>query len=289
MSEQAIGIGASHAAAQRSVRRIQPSTGIAPVDFGELWRYRELLWNFLLRDLRARYKQTFLGPMWAILRPVLSMVLFSAVFGGLAGFDKKTSVPYPLFLYAGMLPWNYFTSSLTGASMSLVNNSSLMAKTYFPRLYAPLAAAAAPLVDIVIALSIIFGLFGYYHRWPSWHMIFLPLFFLLAGLSALGVGLWLSGLTVRYRDVVFTLPFAIQLLMYTTPVLYPSSVIPASFRWILALNPITAVVDGTRWSLLGVSPPDVTVLAGSSALALVLLVTGLYYFRQTERTIVDLL
>lgn len=289
MAEQAIEVGASHAEARRSVRRIQPSSGIVPVDFPELWRYRELLWNFVVRDVKSRYKQTLLGPLWAFLRPLISMVLFSAVFGGLAGFDKKTNVPYPLFLYAGMLPWNYFTSSLTGTSSSLVNNSNLLTKAYFPRLYAPLAAAAAPLVDIVIALSIVVGLFGYYHRPPSWHVVFLPLFFLLASLVAVGIGLWLAGLTVRYRDVVYTLPFAIQIVMYTTPVLYPTTVIPERFRWLLALNPVTAIVDGSRWSLLGVSPPDPTVVAVSSSLALFLLVTGLYYFRRTERTIVDMI
>jgi lipopolysaccharide transport system permease protein len=273
----------------RRVRRIQPSRGFIPIDFGELWRYRELLHRLVFRDVKARYKQTFLGPVWAILRPVVTMIVMSAIFGGLAGFTSGTDIPYPLYLYAGTLVWTYFASSLTGSSSSLLSYGGLMGKAYFPRLYAPLSAVTAPLVDFVIALSVVFLLFGYYQRWPSWHVVFLPFFVLLALVAGLGVGLWLSGVAVRYRDVVFTLPFVIQLWYFATPVVYPVSKVPEPYRSLLALNPMTAVVDGFRWSLLGITPPNVGVLVGSAFFALLLLAGGLFYFRRTERTIVDMM
>jgi lipopolysaccharide transport system permease protein len=260
-----------------------------PIDFEELWRYRELLHRLVFRDVKARYKQTYLGPAWAVLRPLVSMVLMAAVFGGLAGFSSGSNIPYPLFLYSGILVWTYFSSALTQSASSLLQYGGLLGKAYFPRLYAPLAAASAPLVDFVLALSIVFGLFAYFGRWPSWHIVFLPLFVLMAMVGGLSVGLWLAGLSVRYRDVPFTLPFVIQLWFYATPVLYPVQRLPEPFRTLLVLNPLTSVVEGFRWSLLGVNAPDVGVLAGSGALALLLFVGGLFHFRRTERTIVDLI
>jgi lipopolysaccharide transport system permease protein len=271
------------------MRRIQPSRGFIPIDFAELWRYRELLFRLVWRDVKARYKQTMLGPLWAVLRPLVSMVLMAAIFGGLAGFKSGTSVPYPLFLYGGLLVWTYFSSAITGSSSSLLNYAGMLGKAYFPRLFAPFAAVTAPLVDFGIALLIVFGLFGYYGRWPSWHIVFLPFFVLLAGLAGLGVGLWLCGISVRFRDVPFTLPFAIQIWFYVTPVLYPVSKLPRPFSTLLALNPVTSVVDGFKWSLLGITPPNVPVVIGSSFFVLALLVGGLFFFRRTERTIVDML
>lgn len=271
------------------VRRIQPSSGLVPVDFAEIWRYRELLFHFLWRDARARYKQTFLGPLWAVLRPFVSMILMAAIFGGLAGFNSGTDVPYPIFLYTGLLGWTYFNSALLGVSSSVLNNSALLAKAYFPRLYAPLASATVPLLDFVLALTIVFGLFAWYARWPSWHIVLLPFFVLLALLASLGVGLWLAGISVRYRDVPFALPFVIQLWFYVTPILYPITFLPRWARPLLALNPMTAVIDGVRWSLVGISPPDTSVLLVSIAVASFLVATGLFAFRRTERTIVDML
>jgi lipopolysaccharide transport system permease protein len=271
------------------MRRIQPSRGFIPIDFSELWRYRELLFRLVWRDVKARYKQTVLGPVWAILRPLVSMVLMAAIFGGLAGFKSGSDVPYPLFLYGGLLVWTYFSSAITSSSSSLLNYSGMLGKAYFPRLYAPFAAVTAPLVDLGIALVIIFGLFGYYGRWPSWHIVFLPCFVGLAGLAGLGVGLWLCGASVRFRDVPFTLPFAVQLWFYVTPVLYPVSKLPEPFRTLLVLNPMTAVVDGFKWSLLGITPPNVPIVVGSSVFTLALVFAGLFYFRRTERTIVDML
>jgi lipopolysaccharide transport system permease protein len=271
------------------MRRIQPSRGFIPIDFAELWRYRELLYRLVWRDVKARYKQTFLGPIWAILRPLVSMVIMAAVFGGLAGFQSGSNVPYPLFLYGGLLVWTYFSSAITGSSTSLLNYSGMLGKAYFPRLYAPFAAVTAPLVDLGLALVIVFGLFGYYSRWPSWHVVFLPFFVALAGLAGLGVGLWLCGAAVRFRDVPFTLPFVVQIWFYVTPVLYPVSKLPEPFSTLLVLNPMTAVVDGFKWSLLGITPPNVPVVIGSAAFAFALSIAGLFFFRRTERTIVDML
>lgn len=271
------------------VRRIKPSRGFVPIDVGELWRYRELSYYFLVRDIKARYKQTFLGPVWAILRPLLTMVMFSAIFGGLAGIKPGSDIPYPLFVTPGIIAFGYFASAVSGASSSILNNSSVLAKAYFPRLYAPLSAALTPLVDLLLALVILFGLFGYFQRVPSWRIVFLPAFMALAGVVGLGIGMWLAGISVRYRDVAFGLAFALQIWQYATPVIYPVSFIPAKYHWLLALNPMTAVVSGFRWSLLGTNFGTMSVLLGSLLIAAVVFVSGLFVFRRTERTIVDMI
>jgi lipopolysaccharide transport system permease protein len=273
---------------QRIHRRIQPSRGLIPIDFGELWRYRELLYSFLWRDFKGRYKQTYLGPFWAIFRPLASMVLFSVIFGGLAGIDPGSGIPYPLFAL-GLLPWTYFSSALTGSAASILNNAGLLSKVYFPRLYAPISAAVTPLVDFALTMTIAFGLFAYYQMLPSWHIVFMPFFILLAMIDGLGMGLWFAGVIVRYRDVQYALPFAIQIGMYLTPIIYPVSFIPAQYRWLLALNPVTVVVVGFRWSLFGGEAPDPTYLAISAAIGIALLACGFYFFRRTERTIMDML
>ena len=270
-----------------AVRRIKPSSGWLAVDFRELWQYRELLYRILWRDLKARYKQTFLGPAWAIIRPLASMVLLAAVFGGLAGFKSGTGTPYPLFLFAGILIWTYFSSALGGATASILNNSALLSKVYFPRLYAPLSAVAAPLVDLGLAMTISFGLFAWFGRWPNWHVIFVPVFVFLALLAGLGIGLWFACAAVRYRDISFTLPYVTQIGMYATPVLYPASRLPKPYRSLIALNPLTSVLDGFRWALIGTAAPRLSVLFVSTGVAVVILVTGLFYFRRVERTIVD--
>ncbi len=217
------------------------------------------------------------------------MVMMAAIFGGLAGFKSGTKVPYPLFLYGGLLVWTYFSSAITGSSTSLLNYGGMLGKAYFPRLYAPFAAVTAPLVDFLLALMIVFGLFAYYGRWPSWHVVFLPVFVLLAGLAGLGVGIWLCGASVRFRDIPFTIPFVVQIWFYATPVLYPVSKLPQPFRTLLVLNPMTAVVDGFKWSLLGINFPNIPVVVGSGAFAIALVIAGLFFFRRTERTIVDMI
>jgi lipopolysaccharide transport system permease protein len=218
------------------------------------------------------------------------MIVMAAIFGGLAGFKSGSKdVDYPLFLFVGLLVWNYFSSALTGTAGSLVNNAGLLGKAYFPRVYAPIGAVTAPLVDFAISLLISIALFAWFGQWPTWHVVFVPLFVLLALISGLGIGLWLCGATVRYRDVPFALPFAIQLWLYATPVIYPLSRLPEPYKSLLALNPMTAVVEGFRWALLRVPPPDWNVLSLSAALAFVLATGGLFYFRRTERTIVDMM
>jgi lipopolysaccharide transport system permease protein len=287
--QEALVPGPVRPAVATSVRRIQPSHGFVPIDVAEIVRYRHLLFQLVWRDIRARYKQTFLGPSWAIIRPLLSMVLMAAIFGGLAGFTSgQPSIPYPLFLYSGMLIWTYFQSALPAVAQSLLNNASLLGKIYFPRLFAPFAQATAPLVDFGLAFLVVFGLFGYYGIAPSWHIVFLPFFILLAFAASLGIGLWLCGIAVRFRDVPFALPYIIQLWFFATPVIYPIKRLPQPYQSLIALNPMTSVIDGFRWSLLGISSPNVPVLAVSSVVVLVLFVGGLFVFRRAERTIVDM-
>jgi len=279
----------STAVANLTHRRIQASHGLVPIDFGELWRYRELLGYFLWRDIKARYRQTFLGAFWAIFRPFVSMVLFSVIFGGLAGIKSGSGIPYPLFVYTPMFAWSYFQSALTSSASSLLNVGGLMSKAYFPRLYGPISSALAPLVDFFLSMSVLFILFAWYHRAPSWHIVFLPLFLLLAALVGMGVGLWLSGITVRYRDVAFALPFAVQVWLYVTPVIYPVTLVPEKYRWLISLNPVTAVIDGFRWAVLGMAFPRPLELGLSIAFAVLAVTCGLFFFRRTERTIVDMI
>lgn len=276
-------------ARQRTVRRIQPSGGLIPIDVGELWRYRALCAFFLLRDVKARYRQTFLGPAWALLRPALTIAVFSAIFGGLAGIKPGTNIPYPLFVTPGILGFSYFSSAMTGTSSSLLSSGSLLQKIYFPRLYAPIAAVLTPLTDLGLSLVVLFGLFAYFDRAPSWRIVFLPAFLLLAAVVAFGFGMWLAGAAVRYRDVAFALPFVLQIWTYATPVIYPVSFVPSQYRWLLALNPLTAVVSGFRWSLLGTPFGDTNVLFSSLGIALIVSATGLFAFKRTERTIVDMI
>lgn len=275
----------------KGVHRIQPSRWLVPVDPGELWRYRQLVWFFVLRDVKARYRQTYLGPTWAILRPLLTIVVFSAIFGGLAGISpgKNTDIPYALWVTPGVLAFTYISTALSNTSTSLVTNANLLTKVYFPRLYVPVATTLTPVVDLLLGFLVLFGLFGYFHRAPSWHIVFLPAFFVLAALIVAGVGLWLASFTARYRDAVFGVPFLVQIWQYATPVIYPAALVPEPYRRLLDLNPFTAVVDGFRWSLLGLPFGSLTALATSLGIALALVVTGLFVFRRTERFMVDML
>jgi lipopolysaccharide transport system permease protein len=269
------------------VTNIRPR-GVFSIDVRELWAYRELVFFLVWRDLKVRYKQTVLGASWAIIQPVMSMVIFSIIFGSFAKIPSD-HLPYPLFAYAGLLPWTYFASCLGGTSMSVVGNVSLITKVYFPRLLIPLETVIVPVIDFLLASTVLFGLMAWYGFAPSWYIVALPGFLLLALVTALGVGLWLATLNVRYRDVPYTLPFLLQIWMYASPVVYPVSLVPARYQWILALNPMAGAIDGFRWALLGQSPPSATVLGTSSAVALVLFVSGLAYFRKGEREFADLI
>jgi lipopolysaccharide transport system permease protein len=275
----------------RVVRRIEASPWLVPVDARELWRYRDLLRFFVLRDVKSRYRQTYLGPSWAILRPLVTIVVFSAIFGGLAGLSpgKNVHIPYALWVTPAVLAFTYVSTALTSTSTSLVQNSSLITRVYFPRLYVPIAATITPIVDFVLGMLVLLGLFVYFHRAPSWHIVFLPAFLGLATLVVVGLGLWLSSFTARYRDAIFGVPFFVQVWQYATPVIYPASLVPQPYRQLLDLNPFTAVVNGFRWSLLGLPFGSLVALAASLSIAVGLIVTGLFFFRYTERHMVDML
>jgi lipopolysaccharide transport system permease protein len=279
--------GQSRVAAAKPVHRIRARGPVWRVDVRELWAYRELVGILIWRDLKSRYKQTFLGIGWAVGRPLVSMVVFSVVFGGIAGI--KAGIPYPLFLYAGMLPWTYCSAALTGTTGSVVSNAALVSKAYFPRLLMPVASAIGQAADFVFALLVLGGLFAWYRTAPSWQALTLPLFLLLGLLTVLGLGFWLSALTVRYRDVPTGLPYLIQIWLYATPIVYPVSSVPERWRILVELNPITAVVNGSRWALLDYGTVGFRPLVASAALGCALLVSGLLYFSAVERRFADVI
>jgi lipopolysaccharide transport system permease protein len=271
---------------RRAVRR-QPRSGWGLADLGELWLYREMLVFQTIRELKVRYRQTALGVAWAVLQPVLTMIVFTIFFGKLAGLPSD-GVPYPVFALAAAIPWQLFAYGLTQASNSLVDNAQALTKVYFPRLILPMASIAVALVDFVIAFLILGGLMGYYGIRPDWEILTLPLFVALAVAAALAVGLWLSALNVKYRDVRYAIPFITQIWLFVTPVAYSSSLVPERWRWVYGLNPMAGVVDGFRWALLDTAAPDVTV-AASSGVTLLLLVAGLLFFRRLEREFADVI
>jgi lipopolysaccharide transport system permease protein len=274
-------------AAQR-ITRIRPSRGFS-LDVRELWHYRELGLILAWRDIKVRYKQTVLGFAWAILVPLLTMIVLTLVFNRAAKIRGEYGVPYQLWAYVGILPWTYFTACLSQSSASVVSNSPLVTKVYFPRLLIPLASVISPIVDFVAATAVLVGLFAYYQRVPHWHTVVAPAFMLLALVSALGVGLWLAALSVRYRDIPYTIPFLIQLLFFLSPVAYPVANLPQAVRTYVSLNPMTGVIDGIRWTVLGTGQPHFTVFAISAATGGVLLLTGLAFFRRTERSFADVI
>lgn len=277
------------AAHPHGVHRIKPPRWIVPVNFRELWRYRELVGFFVLRDIKSRYRQTYLGPAWAILKPLLTIVVFSAIFGGVAGIKPGTNIPYPLWVTPGVLAFGYVSTALINTSTSLVQNSQLITKTYFPRLYVPISTGITPIIDFLIGLVVLLGLFVYFDQVPSWHIVFVPALLALAALVTIGVGLWLCAFTARYRDWAFGMVFFVQILQYATPVIYPVSFLPPRYQWLLDLNPFTAVVNGFRWSLLGTPFGSLTILVTSLCIGAGTTATGLYFFRRVERFMVDML
>ncbi|MDT7947021.1 MAG: ABC transporter permease [Thermoflexus sp.] len=265
---------------------IRPSKGLVALNLRELWQYRELLYILIWRDIKVRYKQTAIGAAWAVIQPFFAMVVFSLIFGRLAKIPSE-GLPYPIFAYSALLPWQFFAKALTEASTSLVVNERVITKVYFPRLLVPTAVVLAGLLDFGIAFLILLGMMVFYGITPSWFILFIPLFLLLAIITALGVSLWLSALDVEYRDVRYTLPFLTQLWFFATPVVYPSTIVPPSWRALYGLNPMVGVIEGFRWALLGSAPPDPRMLLVSSLLASLLFISGLIYFRRMERTLAD--
>jgi homopolymeric O-antigen transport system permease protein len=269
------------------VTTIRRSGSWVSLRLGELWEYRELLFFLVWRDVKIRYKQTALGAAWAVLQPFFTMVVFSVVFGRLAGLPSD-GVPYPVFTYSALLPWQLFAFALGESSNSLVAHQRLISKVYFPRLIIPLSSVGVGLVDFSVSFVVLVWLMAYYGIAPTLAMWTVPFWALLAVSSALGVGLWLSALNVKYRDVRYTLPFVTQIWMFASPVAYASSLVPETWRPFYALNPMVGVIDGFRWALLGTAdPPLVTLLVSLGAVS-TLLLTGLIYFRRTERTFADL-
>jgi len=267
---------------------IKPDEGLASTGLRELWEYRELLYFFVWRDIKVRYKQTVLGAAWAIIQPFFMMVVFSLFFSRLAGVPSD-GMPYPVFVYCALLPWQLFAHALSESSNSLVANERLLTKVYFPRLLIPFSSVLGGLVDFAIAFVILLLMMGWYGIRPTWAIVTLPAFVLLAMASALGVGLWLSALNVRYRDVRYTIGFLIQFWLLATPVAYSSSLIPGRWRALYGLNPMAGVVEGFRWALLGKSEPPGALLAVSAVAVILILIGGLYFFRRLESEFADVI
>jgi lipopolysaccharide transport system permease protein len=265
---------------------IRPTRGWLKLNFRELWEYRELLYFLVWRDIKVRYKQTALGAAWAILQPVMSMIVFSVFFGRLAKMPSD-GVPYPVFSYAALLPWQLFAHSLSQSANSLVGSQHLIKKVYFPRLVVPISSVLAGLVDFAIAFVVLLGLMAYYGIRPTAAIAALPLFVILAIVTALSVGLWLSVLNVKFRDVHHTIPFLTQFWLFATPVAYPSSLVPEKWRPLFGLNPMAGVVEGFRWALLGKATSPGPLLWVSIGAVVVLLIGGLAYFRRMESTFAD--
>ncbi len=271
---------------------IEKKRGLAALKLDDLWQYRELLYFLVWRDIKVRYKQTALGVAWVILQPLVSMVIFSVLFGSLLKVPSG-DVPYPIFAYAALLPWNYFAGSLTRSATSVVNSANLITKVYFPRLVIPIAGVLSGLVDFAIAFVVLIGMMIFYGVAATPAVVWLPAFFLLAMATALGFGLWLSALNVRFRDVNYLTPYLVQVWMYVTPVIYGTGLIPERFQWLLALNPMTGVVEGFRWALLGsqlaeAAPPG-ALFPISVGIALLVLISGAVFFRSTERGFADII
>jgi len=270
-----------------TVTTVRPSRGWLGVNLKELWRYRELIYFLIWRDVKVSYKQTLLGAAWAILKPFFSMVIFSVIFGTLAKIPTD-EVPPPLFYYAGLLPWIFFQDGISKASTSLVTGRNLITKVYFPRLAIPISSVIAGLVDFLLAFIVLIGMMIYYGYQPTTAVWTLPLFMLLALITALGGGLWLAALNVAYRDIGYVTPFLVQAWLYASPVVYSATLITGNYwQLIYGLNPMAGVVQGFRWAILGVGQPPSSFLAASVGVALTLLISGALYFRRMERTFAD--
>ncbi len=267
---------------------IAPSRGWVALNFRELWAYRDLLWLLAGRDVKLRYKQTILGAVWVVLQPVVAALIFAVIFGRFAKLPSD-GLPYPLFVFTGMLPWNFFAGTLQRAGNSLLTDARLISKVYFPRLLIPLASTGAVLIDFAVTLLVLIGLLFYYQISPSWRLATVPFFLLITTLTAVGVSLWLSALNVRYRDFLYAIPFLIQVWMYASPVAYATTIVPENWQWIYSLNPAVGFIEGFRWSLLGkgVLTPLMVIL--SSVAASILFVSGLYFFRRVERSFADVI
>ncbi|HEV7699981.1 MAG TPA: ABC transporter permease [Pyrinomonadaceae bacterium] len=286
-SQAAIEPHSGHLLPARPLVVIEPSRGRLPLRMREIWQYRDLLYILTARDIKVRYKQTLLGAAWAIIQPLATMLIFTLFFGRLAGMPSD-NIPYPLFAYAGLLPWTFFSNAITNSGNSLVGNTNLITKVYFPRMIIPAASVAAGLLDFAIAFGLLVGLMFYYRVGISVNILMLPVLVVFTSLLALGVGMWISALNVKYRDIRYALPFLIQLGLFATPIIYPASMVPQKWRFLLSINPMTGLIEGYRSSFFG-SPFDWLSLGISAALTVVILFYAAYSFRRMERTFADII
>jgi lipopolysaccharide transport system permease protein len=265
---------------------IEPNRSYLGVNFRELWHYHELLYFLAWRDIKVRYKQTILGVSWAILQPLLMMFLFSFFFGKLAGVPSD-GVPYPLFAFAGLLPWTFFASAASASGNSMVNSTNLITKVYFPRLIVPMAVVVAALLDFAITFVVLGILLAYYRITLTWGILMLPVLILMLTVLTLAFGVLMSALNVKYRDIKFALPFLIQLWFFASPIIYPSSLVPERWRWLLTLNPMTGIIEGFRSALFGRKPFDWTMIVISAIASIVLLLLAVTTFKRMEKTFAD--
>ena len=277
-----------HPAPSQVITEIRPDRGWLDLDLGAVWRYRELLGVLVMRDLQVLYKQALLGAGWAILQPVFAVIIFSIIFGYIVKMPSE-GVPYPLFAFAGVLPWTYFAEAVRRSGTGLVTDAELVRKVYFPRLIMPLANVISPLVDFCIAFVVLLVLMAFYGIAPSWKILVIPPLMVVAALLALSIGLWLGPINVRFRDIKHTLPFLIQIWMYASPIVYPLSIVPREWQAIYALNPMVGVIEGFRWAVFDRGEPNFTALAMSGAIIVLLLAGGLVFFRRMERTFADVI
>lgn len=267
---------------------IQKRGGLLDIDWSALWEYRELGYILIWRDVTVRYKQTAIGVAWVILQPLITMLIFTAIFGMLAKVPSD-GVWYPVFSLTALLPWTYFAQAVTRAGESVVVNAKIVSKIYFPRLWLPLSMVVSPLIDFALSMVLLFGLLLYAGIPLSWKVVTLPAFILLAMLTALGLSLFTSAMNVKYRDVGHAIPFVIQIWMYLSPIVYPVSLVPEHWRWLYGLNPMAGVIEGFRWALLGRTAPDPVVMAESVIVLLLVVISGLVYFRKMERQFADII
>ena len=265
---------------------IKPSRSSMTLNLGEVWAYRELLSMLVWRDVSVRYKQSLVGIGWAIIQPLFTMIIFTIIFGRFAKLPSD-GVPYPVFSFCALLPWNYFSRSLGGASDSLVSSANLITKVYFPRLILPLSRVFTGLVDFAISFLVLLAMMVWYRITPTIGLLLLPLLICIAMITALGIGLWLTALNVKYRDIAFVVPFITQFWMFASPVAYSTSIVPQKWQWLYGLNPMAGVIEGFRWALLGKTAPDFAMMLASFVGICVIFITGLIYFKRMERTFAD--
>lgn len=272
----------------QSVTQIEPESGWKPIDLAELWRARELVWMFGLRDIKVRYKQTLIGCAWAIIQPLATMLLVTMLFRLLGKSPAAEGSPYPVVVFAALLPWQFFSNGLTQSASSLVSYQNMIKKVYFPRVTLPISCLLPGLLDMLVGFAVLLGLMAWYAVWPGWPILLIPVWVVLAFFCALAFGLWMSAANALYRDLIYTIPLAIQLGFFISPVVFETrAIIPEQWQLLFALNPMVAVLEGFRWSILGGQPPSMTLLGPGILVLLVVLVSGLYYFRRMERYFSD--